>query len=552
MMDLIPHISQIAKNNQLPKLLELSKGFVDAERVAVNDALSFFERPYKLASTIHLNTHRQPMDFTDKPYLIPIYYDIHPEKVIQKSVQCGISEMLLCWAFVYAEYGYSVLYVLPKFGLRNRFVQNRVDPVWQMVPEYRQLRDEAVGDADNLGLKHFGKGTINFVGSNSSSEFIEFPADVVMIDELNQCDVGNISMAFDRLDASDLKHKIWVGNPSHPEWGISAEYEKSDKKEWMIKCESCNKYQSLQWIGNVVRQEGENIFNLLDTTWDANNDGDISVLCISCGKPFNRLTEGAWIKQNPQSLISGYHISQLFSANTTIAELWKLFQESLGDATKSQVFWNSKMGLPYVPAGSNLNRLLLDNCKADYLLQSKCEQHTSMGVDVGKRLHVRISSRTDDGKRKAEYIGVVNTFEELPPLMERYKVRFCVIDAYPETHKAKEFQAANRGVWLCRFPSTANINVFRLNDDDMVIDADRTQIFDQLVASVDKGDLILPKNVVFIDDYYEQMQAPVRMYDEVKDRYYWSEGSKADHYFLAEVYDLLASYLIEHNQLVIY
>jgi len=545
----------MAKQNNLSQLSGLLPELSTAEAKVLNDALTFFERPFNLALTVHLNTHREKLDFTDKFYLVSLYQDICPEKVIQKSVQCGISEMLICWAFAYAEGGYAVLYVLPKFGLRNRFVKNRIDTVMQVVPEYRKLMREAVGDADSMSLKHFGKGVINFVGSNSPSEFIEFPADVVIFDELNRCDQANIALANDRMDASELKHTFKVGNPTHPDFGISAEYAESDQKEWHVKCGACNEYQSLSWLENVVSQTGENEYELRDTKVIDNTD--ISVFCRKCGQPIDRLSQDAlWVAQSPSSLVSGYHISQLFGANTTIKELWQTFQDAQGDATKLQVFWNSKMGLSYVSKGANLDRLALDACRDEYLMQSKCAAYCSMGVDVGKVLHVRISSKTDDGKRRAEHIGIATSFNELSGLIARYNVRFTVIDMYPETHKVKEFQKANRHVVLSRFAGNETVSAkgFDVKDWEgvQVVVSDRTQMFDQLVASIGEGKLMLPKNAGLIDDYYKQMQAPVRIYDAVKDRYYWDEGSKSDHYFLSEVYDMLASHLVEANRLVVY
>ena len=575
MMDIISEISHNYTNETLSGLLS-DADWTPEERLQLDTALDFFVRPFELAKEYHRNTKRQRMDFSDKPYLIPIYYDISPEKVIQKSVQCGISEMLICISIAYAEKGYSVLYVLPKFALRGRFVANRIDPLLEIVPEYRNLLENAIGDSDSMTLKHLGQGVINFVGSNSASEFIEFPADLIIVDELDRCDLTNLELADDRLDASELKHKIKISTPTTKDFGINNYYSLSDQKEWHIKCESCNEWQPILWDVNVVRQISENDYELLDTKYDKSLKGkspkgeskvdtitgdypegdysqrDYHVFCHKCGNPIDRLSKGEWVRKN-DSLISGYHISQLFTPQTTIKNLWELFQEALFDNTKLQVFYNSKLGLPFIPKGSNIAKNILDDCRQEWLMESTSKKRCSMGVDVGSVLHVRISSLEGD-VRKAEYIGIVNDFNELSLLIERYNVRYCVIDMYPETRKVQEFQSVHRNIWLCRFTNSISIGArgYNKKEDDQIIDADRTQVFDRLVASIQRKKLALPKNAGLIDKYYEQMQAPVRKKDEDKNRYYWSEGSNADHYFLAELYDLLAAELILENQLVIY
>tara|TARA_Y100000310_G_scaffold155190_1_gene154661 strand:+ start:2050 stop:3714 length:1665 start_codon:yes stop_codon:yes gene_type:complete len=554
---MITEIYQLTKQNKLSSSLEklLKVSLSLAQLKAIHHALSFLSAPYQLATGCHLNVHKQPLTFDDKPYLKGIYLDARP-KVIQKSVQCGISEMLICTALSYAKYGFSVLYVLPSHPLRGRFVHNRIDPLFMIVPEYQKLLKDAAGESDSVMLKHFGDGVINFVGSNTVNEFIEFPADVVIIDEMNRCVQGNLSMAYDRLDASTIKHRVMVGNPTHEDFGITSAFNNTDKKAWFVSCKSCNERQPLEWLVNIAEEIDENEHRLLDEGWDEKSGREIQVFCRKCKEPIDRLGHGEWVKQNTESDNSGYHISQLYSVNTPIAELWDLWTDAQGNPTNLQVFWNSKMGLPYSPKGSRLSRSELHACTQDYLLKSGSEkQRCSMGVDVGKLLHVRISSLTSDGKRKAEYIGVVKEFSEVSALVERYKVRYAVIDMYPETRVVKDFQAQHHGVWLCKFPSNSAAvaaKVIRKDEDEQILDVDRTQAFDNLVASIRKKELILPKNAGLIADYYDQLRAPVRIYDKEKDRNSWQEGSQADHYFLAEVYDAIASQMIKDNSLVVY
>ncbi len=484
------------------------------------------------------------MSFAGKKYLLAIYNDNSKAIVIMKSVQCGISEWLIIETLTKGEIGLSTFYVLPKFDLRNTFVANRVDKLFNMVPFYRQLLKEAIGDADSKQIKHFANGTIKFASSNTISDFSEFPADMVIIDELDRCDQNNLAFAADRVKAS--KHKLIrkVGNPTITGFGISDEFKASDQKEWMVRCEHCATYQELDFFKNVVEEVQEGEYELRDKEWTKESGRDIHTICANCQKPFNRLNEDAyWHRKNPESETSGYHITRLMDAGTPVKELTDIFFKALGNETKMQAFYNSDLGIPYESKGAKLSPFLLDRCVEDYAMPSSAEE-TIMGVDVGSVLHVNIS-KLEDGRRKKVYISTVGQFEEIDILIRLYGVNCCVIDALPETHKAKELRDRFKGtVWLCEFHSKeGGTKEITLNQDEYKVICDRTQTIDDAHADILKKNVSLPKNVKTIDDgrFYEQMCAPTRVFDQESNRYVWREGSKADHYRLADVYENIAA-----------
>ena len=459
--------------------------------------IALIKRIWYLAQNVHLNTHRQRLSFRDKPYLRQLYPDFSDEIVIQKSVQCGISEMLLIRSLTYAEVGYSVLYVLPKYALRGRFVYNRVDPLFLVVPEYQRLLKEAVGESDSVALKHFGEGVINFVGSNSPSEFIEFPADLLIIDELDRCHQENLGLAVDRLDASNLKQKVRVSTPTFDDYGIKADFDNSDQKHWHIKCEHCNEYQGLKWDTHVVAQASKNSFELLDTKW--NDEGEIRVFCQNCRKPLNRLSHDAkWIPTN-SSDISGYHLSQLYSANTTIAVLWKTFQEAQSDETKLQIFYNSKLGEAYSPRGTRMSIEVLNQCRRNYLFDDiPAERNVFAGVDIGTRKHYVFAEHVGKEYFRLLDCGSVPEFNDLNLLFSKWKPKRVMMDIEPEVTKSKEFRDAHSSVWLCDYfggsVEATTIREPKIEITERIISVDRTQTLDRMYAKFYNEQFWLPKD----------------------------------------------------------
>ena len=487
------------------------------------------------------------LSFADRPYMIELYRDKSREMVIKKSVQCGVSEYLIVDMLDNAERGLSTFYVLPTYSLRNTFVANRIDRLFKNVRYYGNQMGDAQGDADSASMKHYAKAALKFVGSNTPNEFKEFPADVLVIDEYDECDADNIAKAPDRIKASEHRIKKFVGNPTFEDFGIDAEYKLSDQKEWVVKCDSCGQYQKLDFFKQVVNETSENVYELRDKEWAKGCGRDIHCFCLHCEKPFNRLNRDAhWERQNPSSDISGYHFTRMMQSNTTIEELYTTFVKAQSNPSKMQAFFNSDLGEPYRASNVALSEFLLEKCvhKGYYMPQTARE--CVMGVDVGSVLHVKISI-VEDGKRKAAFIATVPRFEDIDHLIGLFNVQICVIDALPETHKAKELRDRHPGVvWLCTFHakegSTKEISI---DQENQSISVDRTLSMDDRHADILLQNVVLPENARTIDEgrFYEQMCAPKRVFDQEGNRFVWKEGSKADHYRLADNYEKLAQVL---------
>ncbi|KKK75470.1 hypothetical protein LCGC14_2873410, partial [marine sediment metagenome] len=181
-----------------------------------------------IAMHYHVNVHNKPMRFDDRyRFLRALYQDLPTNLAMEKAVQCGATELFVVSALEEAAKGLRILYVQPNFDLRNKFVKDRLDRLLRFVPYYYYLLTHALGTSSNTGMKHFGAGLLNFVGSNTPGELVSYPADSLYVDEVDQCDQKNLELAPDRLDASDYKYDRQIGNPSIENWGIDAGYQES-------------------------------------------------------------------------------------------------------------------------------------------------------------------------------------------------------------------------------------------------------------------------------------------------------------------------------------
>ena len=536
------------------------------EKLSIERLIRIRARRIDLAKNHHKNTKGEPMNFEDNPHLTEIYENMAKDLVIQGSVQSYKSEFMIIDQFACAMEGLSVFYVLPKYESRNAYVQNRIDRCINTVPYYKKL--VGAGQFDNQAMKHIGKGVIKYVGSNVAGDFVEFPADVLFVEEVDQCNMDNLHMANDRLRASRYQFKRRVGNPSFKGTGINYYFEKSTKKKWYTPCGTCHKQNELDWFKVIVEpiRDIEGVvtdYKLRDKDWSAGKE--IRPICQFCNMPYSRHSkDGKWIAEKPNELREGYLMTMLLSNRNSVADMWQTFQEAIGDEHKMQLFYNSLLGLTYEAHGSKVTPELIKKHIQKYRLHHEGEtsfvptselklkqrkKYCSMGVDVGKMFDVRISEVDEmTGSRKMVFTGKVKHKSDLIKLGIDYNVEACIIDSMPETRIAREFQEeAPFYVWLCRYGGEGGDGHVKWDSKMMNVNCDRTWLLDKTFAEIKKGRNIFPENVESAINgvLLKEMCGTVRAAEQDKKgntKYIWSKCQ--DHQRHADGYDYLASTLM--------
>jgi hypothetical protein len=498
------------------------------------------------------------MNFTDHPHLSDIYNSLAAQMVLQGSVQSMKSEMGIIDMFAACSLGLAVFFVLPKYEARNVFVQNRIDKCISMVPRYKSLQMD--GAFDNVAMKQFGPGVVKFVGSNVVSDFREFPADMMFVDELDDCDQLNISYATDRMRASKYQFRRFTANPTIEGHGINGHLKKSQHKIWNVLC-TCGEGNPLDFFEVVVQTKFDKDgapcdFTLMDSSWKRGQV--LNPICPFCGDPFDRFSEGLWVPTNPDSPIDGWQLSTLQSKFNSLAEIFETFESAVGDPAALQHFYTSILGIPYSGWGTRLTKATLQQAAGAYefvtfptfgYVDVHKKVECSMGVDVGKFFDVRISEIVGTGERVAVYVGKATTVEEVINLGIRFNVQCAVMDNGPETKLAEQFQEeAPFYVWLCRYHQTEGTAGGIKKDKKLrKLQVDRTTILDKTLSEIKLGRNILPANFDKLIDgeYVDEMTVSVR--ESVTDsngniRYVWTKGK--DHARHADVYDYLASRLM--------
>jgi hypothetical protein len=132
-----------------------------------------------------------------------------------------------------------------------------------------------------------------------------------------------------------------------------------------------------------------------------------------------------------------------------------------------------------------------------------------MGVDVGKIKHVVIGIKTH--KERYEILRAVKceTFQQISDLAVKYNVKSTVIDIRPYEDEARAYQKAHGGtgsrpaVFLCEYSDTQIAEAI-FNNNNGVVKAHRTGIFDQTHRLLSHGDIKLPCQCPEMEEFARQ------------------------------------------------
>jgi len=498
--------------------------------------------------------------------------DPHHLYLMDNYVVTHNTEMVITEHLAAAYIGLSVFFVIPKVESRTTYVQNRINKCVEMVPYYKSIVGE--GFFNSVFLKSFGKGTIKYVGSNSLSDFREYPADMVYVDEVDECNQVNLQYAIDRVGASPYQFVRYLGNPDQPNLGIHGKFLETDQREWFVPCLSCGKYYEANWYKTIVKEvrdkQGEVVdYALRDTAWRPGIKRDVHMICPGCGGILHRHSKkGIWVPKKKDMDKVGYHLSKVCNLYNEIEGMWGRFQSAQGDLVKLKHFVTSELGIPFATVGNKLTDSVLQSCvipNYKFVIKDDCAHikddchigPCSMGIDVGSSFDVRISYLTNRGTRQCVYVGKMKHQDDLYEAMDRYNVQVAVMDSEPEAAISREVQDVGNSkgvaVWLCKYRYSEGLTTSQLiHESDLSIHVDRTEALDNTFSALKRKRNLLPENFrdLLNGEYVFEMCSSVRETTEDakgRRRNIWTKTK--DHQFHADNFDRLAAELLVDGKL---
>ncbi len=494
--------------------------------------------------TVWVNSRGEKLDFDQHKFIEEIYKDQHVSLVFMKPSQIGFSERLISEAvWVCDRLGKTVLYAFPTSSQLSDFVQARLEPVFaysdylsritdaMTAQEKRDLDIEDKAKVGKVGLKQIRKGFLYLRGSQNEQQIISVDADLVVLDERDRFMQEHVPFIDKRLLHSTLKWRREASTPTLPGFGIHDSYLNSDQRIWVLKCTMCGLEQELDFFDNV------------------DFDRKI-VVCKKCKDPLDRLKKGRWVVQNQENKEThGYRVSGLLNPRKAIPDFITDYEKAKNSGYAAmQQFYNQTLGVPYEAVGQKVLRTDLDACRGNYEMPYPVEG-AIMGADVGEVVHAVVSTMFNRKIRYA-WIGTVQNFmgatDSVEWLMNKFKIKYLVIDAKPDTRKVNELMNKFMGRVFAAYYPTRKFDVqeyYVYDDDKYEVSIDRTISLDFLVNDIQNEVIELPRNAEYVPEFYNQMRAAVRMAQtnmrSGQIEYKWIEKS-ADHFFHAANYNRIS------------
>ena len=377
-------------------------------------------------------------------------------------------------------------------------------------------------------------------------------------DEKDEMLQENLKLIPERMSGQVRKQRFSLSTPTVPKYGIDKDFRESNQQYFHFRCPRCSKFTFFDDHKNCLVITAEEV-----TDPKIRNSYYICKECqgvLPQSGKINFLAEGntEWVATHPERLIAGFHINQMYSMTIEPYHIAESVLRSRFDELEAQELMNSKMGMTHVSEGSQITDKMLEQCEGTHFqrnLPLNSQVLITIGIDVGKVIHYEIDEWYIDKNPNYDINlsatprligeGNVQEFEELDYLMQNYGIHFAVIDANPETRKAREFCRRWMGVaYRCYYTRGNTAREIKVNEDEQSINVDRTSWLDLSLGRFRKAKIILPRDLSL--EYKSHVKEPVRIIKKDADGNPVAQylNAEADHLAHARNYSEIALSLV--------
>ena len=423
----------------------------------------------------------RPLSFVSHPYLVDMIEDMHPDQVVIKGAQLGltVAAMIRSICEMKRRRLRGALYLFPRQDDIADFSRARLNPLIQENPVFRAM----VEDTDAMGLKRIGGGNLylrHIGGDESVVKSID--CDRVLYDERDEMDDDKVELADHRLDSSQEGIRIEFSTPTLPNFGVSKSYEDSDQHVWQIKC----------------RKPGCGAWTCLELTWPdclrTLPDGRVIRACQKCGGEIH-VNDGDWVATYPtRTKRRGRWVSQLCGAMPRQQPDFILssFERATRDG-KLREFHNSVLGMPFAEIDDVLSEaLLLTVCDPNETRRLSALGPTAMGFDVGgSDFHWMVGEKRSDKMLHLIAFGVAASEDEITDVWKKFNCQRGVVDGMAEQRSVRSLKARLPGLWDCLYSQRKVDDSWDAREKRVTVN--RSMSLDESHQRILKGTLRLPR-----------------------------------------------------------
>lgn len=424
-----------------------------------------------------------------RPWQTEIINDHHPDKIVRKSRQLGLSEMGVAENIWFADFHENTksMYTFPRNRQLVDFVKTRMNPVLDANPYFNSIRNSQM---DSLEVKQIGSSFMLFRSAFGGALGEGVDADFVAFDEYDRMQ-DNVELAFQESMKSSAYGWLrrW-STPTIPGRGVDAIFQKSDQRFYLHKCEHCGHWQQLNVEDNIMQVIPDGINYITEEV----KDGTFKFACAKCSKDLDRWYNGQWVAKHPSvGHMRGYHISQL---NAVWISADDIMRRQFRYKSK-QLYYNYVIGEPFASTGL----IITDE---DILAAQRFENPKNtrsgyakiiVGIDWGTTNWCAMIGITAEGK-----IDMLNTwaFKDNPaaPLEPVRMIAAAIAPFDPDLIIADFGFGADRNsllmqifkgrVWACKYQTFKGGSqpINKWNESSRIVTVDKTLTVQRMLHSV--------------------------------------------------------------------
>ena len=493
-----------------------------------------------------------PWTFKYFPWLRQLHDDTSPEIFVKKASQMGYTE----WAinktlFFLDQKRANVMYILPSMRPDAvNFSKGRINRAAALSPYIDNMFAESKSETQKITSNH---ANLYLRGANATIKSLD--CSLVILDEAAEISSQAIELARYRLagQPEGTRQLLALSTPTVDGHGIDKLYQDTTQNHFMFRCPACSRITELSYPECLVIT--------------ADNHTDLSIsdshyICRECKATLHQkdkpdfLAHGVWTPTKENMNAAGYFISQLYSCATTAVDLAKTALRAETDPIAKAEFYNSALGLCYVPENARLSDLQLNEAIGDHMNDSQnlinsCHRIT-IGIDIGQHYHHviiigwKLAPGTDilsSASGRILYFGKASSFKELEDIIYKWKPTMTVVDSQPyvkdSTALAKQFPQLCYACWYSQSKLSKQLIT---DENEGSVKVNRTFWMDQALGKFQGKLLTLPQDSNM--ELRNHLKSPVRVYKTDNSGITFCEfvgrDKDPDHYYHAVTYATIA------------
>jgi len=421
----------------------------------------------------------KPFNFLGHEYQKRILEDKSQEIVIQKAAQLGLSEIMARMAIARCALsdGFNTIYTLPAATAAQNFMKTRVNPIIDSSPYLKELVSK---DNDSASIKQFGESFLYLKGAQVDRQAITVPADLLVIDEVDNSQEGVVTLYESRLQHSEYALKVKLSTPSIPDYGIDLLFKGSRRHFNLCKCNHCGHWFYPEYYKHVripgftkameavVKQE----FSKQEFRWL-----EAYVACPECEKPVDLSPQHReWVCENPDDayVAAGYQCSP-FDCPTRV-KTSDLVKSSV-EFKRPQDFRNQRLGEAMEDKESSFD---IEELRSIFISANPGGAFSYvMGLDMGNTCWATIGAVLPDNTVivvKTEGIPLFKVKERRIELAREYRIRMTVVDNSPYTETVYSMQQEDNNLFAAVYVESKGVELFKVKEQDEDESIAQTQI----------------------------------------------------------------------------